>query len=81
MLHFAKAAEMDSTYNQLTIIWNRLDANLRKDIPIPKPGVRLANFLDQIDAMYPIWVDIKKIGGYRQYFQAQGPYQGRRDSP
>ena len=78
MLHFAKAAEMDSTYNQLTIVWNRLDANLRKDIPMPKPNTRLADFLDQIDAMYPTWVDIKKIGGYRQHgFQPQGPYQRR----
>ena len=89
MLHYAKAAEMDSTFNQLILIWNRFDANLRKDIPMPKPTTRLIDFLEQIDSMYPTWVDIKKqgsYGGYRHYqphgFQPQGPpYQDRRRDP
>ena len=81
MLHYAKAAEMDSTYNQLSIIWNRLDAALRKDIPMPKPHTRLIDFLDQVDAMYPTWFDIKK-SSYRQHgFQPQGPYQDRKQDP
>ena len=66
MLHYARAAEIDSTFNQLTIIWNRFDANLRRDIPMPKPHTRLTEFLDHIDIMYPTWVDIKK-SGYRQH--------------
>lgn len=57
MLHYAKATEMDSTYNELILIWNRFDANLRKDIPISKLTTRLTEFLEQIDAMYPTWVD------------------------
>ena len=93
MLHYAKAAEMDSTFNQLILIWNRFDANLRKDIPMPKPTTRLVDFLEQIDAMYPTWVDIKKQGSYggsRHFqpqglqphgFQPQGPYQDRRRDP
>ena len=89
MLHYAEAAEIDSIYNQLTIIWNRLDANLRKDISMPKPSTRLIDFLEQMNAIYPTWVDIKKLGshgGYRQYgqpysFQPQSPYQDRRRDP
>ena len=81
MLHYARAAEIDSPFNQLTIIWNRFDANLRRDIPMPKPHTRLADFLEQIDAMYPTWVDIKK-SGYRQHgFQPRDPQRDpQRDS-
>ena len=53
MLHYARAAEIDLLFNQLTIIWNGFDANLRRDIPMPKPHTRLAEFLDYIDVMYP----------------------------
>ena len=60
---------------------------------MPKPTTRLTDFLEQIDAMYPTWVDIKKqgsYGGYRHFqphgqplgFQPQGPpYQDRRQDP
>ena len=79
MLHYAKAAEMDSTHNQLTIIWNRFNAALRRDIPMPKLYTRLTDFLDQVDAMYPTWIDIKKESAYQQHgFQPQGPYHDRR---
>ena len=81
MLHYARAAEIDSTFNQLTIIWNRFDANLRRDIPMPKPHTRLADFLDQIDVMYPTWVDIKK-SGYRQHgFQPRDPQRDPHRDP
>ena len=81
MLHYARAAEIDSPFNQLTIIWNRFDANLRKDIPMPKPHTRLADFLEHIDMMYPTWVDIKK-SGYRQHgFPQRDPQRdSQRDS-
>lgn len=48
MLRYAKAAEADTTYNQLFVIWHRLDANLRKDVPMARPHTRLADILDQV---------------------------------
>ena len=56
---------------------------------MPKLAIKLIDFLEQIDAIYPTWVDINKLGshgGYRQYsqphgFQPQGPYQDHQQDP
>ena len=58
MLHFARAADMTHTINQLTIIWNRLHAHLRRDIPMPTASTTLGQFLQQIDEKTPIWIDL-----------------------
>lgn len=55
MLHCAKAANFDSTHNQLTIIWNGLDVTLRRDIPEPDMSTTLSMFLGHIDSKTAIW--------------------------
>ena len=50
MLHLAKAAEFDSTYNQLTMIWNRFHMSLRQHIPEPTKSTTLGHFLENIDS-------------------------------
>ena len=58
MLHLAKAAELESIFNQLTMVWNRLHMSLRQHIPEPTKTTSLGQFLDQIDAKTVIWYDL-----------------------
>lgn len=62
MLHYAKAAEMESTYNQLTLVWNRLHYTLRLHIPEPK-------FLEQVDEKTSIWHDMVQNQRQQQAYE------------
>lgn len=68
MLHLAKAAHMDSTYNRLTTVWNQFAVNLRRDIPEPQPSTTIGQFIDQVDSKTAIWME------YAQR-QQQRPWQ------
>ena len=58
MLHLAKSAELGSTVHQLTLIWNQLAVNLRRDIPEPRPTITLSQFIDQVDSKTAIWTEL-----------------------
>ena len=58
MLRLARAGHLASTYSQLSIIWNRIDVSLRRDIPEPTETTSLSQFLDQIDAKTGIWLEL-----------------------
>jgi hypothetical protein len=58
MRHCAKAANLDSTYNQLTIIRNRLDVDIRLDIPEPSASTTWAMFYEDIDSKTSIWREL-----------------------
>ena len=58
----AKAAEMSSVYNQLSIAWNNLDVEFRRDIPEPTAGTSIRVFLDSLDSKADIWFELAKRG-------------------
>ncbi len=74
MRHCAKAANLDSPYNQLTIIWSRLHVDLRRDIPEPSTSTTLAMFYEDIDSKTPIWRELADRLP-QQYHSQQHPPQ------
>ena len=54
MLHFARAANIDSVHNQLILINQRINTNLRRDLPRIKPGITLSQYFDTIHDAIPI---------------------------
>ena len=89
MLHWAKAAELESTYNRLVLIWNKLDVTLRRDIPEPTANTSLALFLEQIDSKTAIWYEMadrqqrsqqQRLNEQPKY-QQQRPYEQRKPTP
>ncbi|EEQ31632.1 conserved hypothetical protein [Microsporum canis CBS 113480] len=58
MFRHAQAANIKSTYNQLTQSWNGLSPDLRRDIPEPTPLTTRAEFLNFVEAKSGIWRDI-----------------------
>lgn len=66
MLHLAKSAEMTSVYNQLCLIWNQFDVNLRRDIPEPRPSTTIGQFFNQVDSKTSIWLELSQRQSQRQ---------------
>ena len=60
LIRHAKAAEFDSIYNQLTVAWNNLALEFRRDIPEPTPSTTLGQFLDQVDSKSNIWNEMSR---------------------
>lgn len=60
ILRYAKAAEFSSIYNQLTVAWNNLALEFRRDIPEPTSATTLGQFLDQVDAKANIWFEMTR---------------------
>ena len=58
MLHLAKAANFDSIYNQLTLLWNQFAVGLRRDLSEPRSTTTLRQFLEQVDSKTPIWLEL-----------------------
>ena len=42
--------------SQLSMIWFKMDQDLRRDIPEPDSTTKLIDFLEKVDEMYPKWV-------------------------
>ena len=66
MLHYAKAAKLNSIYNQLTLIWNRFHYTLRRDLSEPKVSTTMQRFLEDIDAKTSIWYEMADRQADRQ---------------
>ena len=58
MLHLAEAAELGSTHNQTTLIWNQLAVNPCRDIPEPRAITTLSRFIDQVDSKTATWTEL-----------------------
>lgn len=58
MLHLAKAADIISTHNQLTLIWNRFHVQLRRDLLESTSHTELKGFLEWIDSRISIWQEM-----------------------
>ena len=66
MLRHTKAAHIDSIYNQLTLAWNNLAVELRRDIPEPTLTTTLSQFLRQLDSKENLWYEIARQQGRSQ---------------
>lgn len=71
IFRYAKAAEMPSLYNQLSIAWNNLNWEFRRDIPEPTSTTTMRAFLDQLDSKSGIWFEMaRRLGNSGQKTQA-----------
>ena len=66
MLRHAKAAMMTSVYNQLSLVWNNLGLEFRRDIPEPTLTTTIGQFMGQLDAKESLWYEMA-----RQYSRPQ----------
>ena len=54
IFRYAKATEMCSTYNQISIAWNTLNWELRRDILESNAYIIIKFFLDQLNSKFNI---------------------------
>lgn len=66
MMRYAKAAHMDSVYNQITLIWSNLALEFRQQIPEPTTSTTLSQFIDQLDSKESIWLAMARQQGRSQ---------------
>ena len=74
MLRHTKAAQLTSVYNQLSLAWNNLALEFRRDIPEPATTTTLSQFLGQLDFKENLWHEMARQQGRSQ------PQQDRRSS-
>ncbi len=72
----AKAANMESIHNQLTIAWNNLDWRFRANIPEPTATTSVRKFLEQLDSMSDIWHEMARSQNLEQ--KPRGRFQNPR---
>lgn len=71
---------MTSVYNQLYLIWNQFDVNLRRDIPESRSSTTIGQFLNQVDSKTSIWLEMSQRQQQRQWQNGpplQNPTQSR----
>lgn len=73
MLHLAKSAELHSTHNQLTMIWNQFAVNLRIHIPEPQASTTIGQFIEQVDSKTAIWYEMAQKSQQRQWYGQPNP--------
>ena len=54
----AKAAEIPSIYNQLTVIYNSLQLDFRRDIREPSTKTTIHQFFEELDSKADIWQEM-----------------------
>lgn len=57
MLHLAKAANLVSMHDQLTLIYTSFNVQLRVGFPAPTQTTTLGEFLEEADARTPGWFE------------------------
>lgn len=75
MVRAARSAELP-IYNQLQIIWNGLDAEFQRDVPMPRTNTTLNAFLKDLDDRKEIWWKLMEA---RSGLSKQEGTGGRRD--
>ena len=75
LFRHAKAVNMMSIHNQMTMIWNNLNWQFHRDISEFTKSISIRHFLNQLDSYFDIWFemtkDIKKIKEFRKSFVAK----------
>ena len=76
-IHLARSAELDSVFNQLTIIYGRMALYFQEQLDPPLPTTKLSDFLHRVDMKTPAWRSRAAANQQRQArgFQPQGPQQ------
>ena len=69
MFRHAKAAQMESVYNQLLCVWNGLDLSFQVLVDEPTPSTTMAQFLDSLDSKSHI---IHRLAERSSYFARAG---------
>ena len=54
-LSLARSADLGSTYNQLTMIWNQMAPYFQEQLAQPSPTTLLSDFLNDVDAKTTVW--------------------------
>ena len=54
-LSLARSADLGSTYNQLTMIWNQMQPYFQEQLAQPLPSTKLSDFLVDVDAKTAAW--------------------------
>jgi hypothetical protein len=76
VLRYAKAAQMTSVHNQLTLAWNNLDIEFKAQVSAPSPTTTVGSFLKELDAKASIWYEqalVKSASrNTSQYYQQGG---------
>ena len=54
-LSLARSADLGSTYNQLTMIWNQMGPYFQEQLAQPSPTTLLSDFLKEVDAKTTVW--------------------------
>ena len=75
MLYLSKSAGLDSVYNQLLVIWNRLAVSLRRDVPEPQPTTSIGQFLMDVDAKTDIWLELAQRQSQHRSYPPPGAQQ------
>ncbi|KAE8348017.1 hypothetical protein BDV28DRAFT_153502 [Aspergillus coremiiformis] len=81
LLRHARAANVDSVYNQLTLAWSHMEPSLRRDISKPTPDTTLGTFLNELDQKYGIWKDLAKNYQARKFKASSSCMDKRRPDP
>ena len=63
ILRYAKAAEVGSIQNQLTMAWNNLAVEFRIHVPEPTPSTSVRHFMEQLDAQADMWWELARRPG------------------
>lgn len=66
IFRYSQAAEITSTFNQVTQAWSKLSPQLRRDVPEPTPATTVTEFLGILEAKEIIWKDIAAQPRYSQ---------------
>ena len=60
IFRYAKIAKMNFIYNQISIVWNNLNVEFRRDISKPNAHITIRSFLDQLNSKFSIWFEMAR---------------------
>lgn len=76
IVRHARAAQITSVYNQLSMAWQNLDWQFRLHIPEPTTQTTLQQFLDQLDMQADTWFEmagsLQRTGAGQSYTRQRG---------
>lgn len=77
IIRYARAAQINSVYNQLSMAWKNLDWQFRLHISEPTSSTTIQQFLNQLDGQADTWFEMadslgKTNTGQQGYFRQRG---------
>lgn len=65
IVRHAKAANLTSVQNQLTMAWNNLDWEFRLHIPEPTATTTIRRFLEELDGQADMWHEMARSRNFQ----------------